>query len=93
MTVPDRWAPIAYVPEASPVTSAREALCCSCHLLLAGIGKSTLLNLIGGSLEPTKGTITRNPKVRSVMLHDVGALHASDSISCYKPACRGCEAR
>ena len=31
--------------------------------LTAGIGKSTLLDLIGGSLEPTKGTITRNPKV------------------------------
>ncbi len=28
-----------------------------------GIGKSTLLGLINGSLEPTKGTITRNPKV------------------------------
>ena len=31
---------------------------------LAGIGKSTLLNLIAGSLEPTSGHITRNPKVR-----------------------------
>ena len=30
----------------------------------AGIGKSTLLNLISGILEPTVGHITRNPKVR-----------------------------
>ena len=30
----------------------------------AGIGKSTLLNLIAGVLEPTKGQISRNPKVR-----------------------------
>lgn len=29
-----------------------------------GIGKSTLLNLIGGSLEPTSGTVVRNPRVR-----------------------------
>jgi ABC-type nitrate/sulfonate/bicarbonate transport system ATPase subunit len=29
----------------------------------AGIGKSTLLNLIGGTLEPTVGHITRNAKV------------------------------
>lgn len=29
-----------------------------------GIGKSTLLNLIGGSLEPTSGYIERNPKVK-----------------------------
>jgi ABC-type protease/lipase transport system fused ATPase/permease subunit len=28
-----------------------------------GIGKSTLLGLIAGSLEPVKGHITRNPKV------------------------------
>jgi ABC-type nitrate/sulfonate/bicarbonate transport system ATPase subunit len=31
----------------------------------AGIGKSTLLNLIGGTLEPTIGHITRNPKVQT----------------------------
>ena len=30
----------------------------------AGIGKSTLLGLINGGLEATKGTITRNPRVR-----------------------------
>ncbi len=30
--------------------------------LPAGIGKSTLLNLIGGTLQPTKGHITRNAK-------------------------------
>ena len=30
----------------------------------AGIGKSTLLNLISGGLEPTEGAIVRNPKVR-----------------------------
>lgn len=30
---------------------------------VAGIGKSTLLNLIAGVLEPTKGQISRNPKV------------------------------
>ena len=30
----------------------------------AGIGKSTLLNLISGLLEPTAGTITRSQKVR-----------------------------
>ena len=29
----------------------------------AGIGKSTLLGLISGQLEPTRGTVTRNPKV------------------------------
>ena len=29
-----------------------------------GIGKSTLLNLIGGLLEGTEGLISRNPKVR-----------------------------
>ncbi|KAG1664619.1 hypothetical protein FOA52_004494 [Chlamydomonas sp. UWO 241] len=29
-----------------------------------GIGKSTMLSLISGALEPTKGHITRNPKVR-----------------------------
>jgi hypothetical protein len=28
-----------------------------------GIGKSTLLGLISGALEPVKGHITRNPKV------------------------------
>ena len=28
-----------------------------------GIGKSTLLGLISGTLEPTRGTVTRNPKV------------------------------
>jgi len=28
-----------------------------------GIGKSTLLNLIAGSLEPVKGHVQRNPKV------------------------------
>ena len=32
-------------------------------MCLAGIGKSTLLNLIAGTLEPTKGHIARNPKV------------------------------
>lgn len=32
-------------------------------LCAAGIGKSTLLNLIGGTLEPTVGHITRNAKV------------------------------
>jgi ABC-type polysaccharide/polyol phosphate transport system ATPase subunit len=32
-------------------------------LLHAGIGKSTLLGLISGTLQPTKGHITRNPKV------------------------------
>lgn len=29
-----------------------------------GIGKSTLLGLISGQLEPTRGTVTRNPKIR-----------------------------
>ena len=29
-----------------------------------GIGKSTLLSLISGRLEASKGAITRNPKVR-----------------------------
>ena len=29
----------------------------------AGIGKSTLLGLISGQLEPMRGTVTRNPKV------------------------------
>lgn len=29
-----------------------------------GIGKSTLLNLISGALEPTSGNITRSQKVR-----------------------------
>lgn len=29
-----------------------------------GIGKSTLLNLISGGLEPTSGHVTRSPKVR-----------------------------
>ena len=29
-----------------------------------GIGKSTLLQLIAGTLEPTSGVITRNPRVR-----------------------------
>ena len=33
------------------------------HVNVAGIGKSTLLNLIAGVLEPTKGQISRNPKV------------------------------
>ena len=33
-------------------------------LCFAGIGKSTLLGLISGALEPTKGTITRNANVR-----------------------------
>lgn len=32
--------------------------------LLSGIGKSTLLNLISGSLEPTSGVISRSQKVR-----------------------------
>jgi ABC-type nitrate/sulfonate/bicarbonate transport system ATPase subunit len=44
----------------------------SCH---AGIGKSTLLNLIGGSLEPTKGTITRNPKVPEAVLSGQIMVH------------------
>jgi ABC-type thiamine transport system ATPase subunit len=34
-------------------------------LCAAGIGKSTLLNLIGGTLEPTVGHITRNAKVQA----------------------------
>lgn len=29
-----------------------------------GIGKSTLLGLISGELQPTKGHVYRNPKVR-----------------------------
>jgi ABC-type polysaccharide/polyol phosphate transport system ATPase subunit len=33
---------------------------------VAGIGKSTLLGLISGTLEPVKGHITRNPKVCAV---------------------------
>ena len=37
---------------------------CVFVFLCAGIGKSTLLNLIGGVLEPTAGTITRNAKVQ-----------------------------
>ena len=42
----------------------------------AGIGKSTLLGLISGQLEPTKGTITRNPKVRMAVFsqHHVDGL-------------------
>jgi len=42
----------------------------------AGIGKSTLLGLISGSLEPTKGTITRNAKVRMAVFsqHHVDGL-------------------
>ena len=45
-------------------------------LLSAGIGKSTLLSLISGHLEPTKGTITRNPKVRMAVFsqHHVDGL-------------------
>ncbi|KAL3162625.1 hypothetical protein ABBQ38_008672 [Trebouxia sp. C0009 RCD-2024] len=41
-----------------------------------GIGKSTLLGLISGQLEPTKGTITRNPKVRMAVFsqHHVDGL-------------------
>lgn len=41
-----------------------------------GIGKSTLLGLISGSLEPTKGTITRNAKVRMAVFsqHHVDGL-------------------
>ena len=31
---------------------------------VAGIGKSTLLGLISGALEPTQGTIMRSAKVR-----------------------------
>jgi hypothetical protein len=47
----------------------------ACHLvvcLCAGIGKSTLLGLIAGTLEPTQGTITRNPKVREQCHHSGG---------------------
>ena len=42
----------------------------------AGIGKSTLLGLISGQLEPTRGTITRNPKVRMAVFsqHHVDGL-------------------
>ena len=38
-----------------------------CSFLLPacpGIGKSTLLSLIGGTLEPVEGQITRNPRTR-----------------------------
>ena len=37
---------------------------CDCTHVAAGIGKSTLLGLISGQLEPIKGNITRNPKCR-----------------------------
>ena len=45
-------------------------------MLFAGIGKSTLLGLISGALEPTKGTITRNAKVRMAVFsqHHVDGL-------------------
>ena len=33
-------------------------------MLGAGIGKSTLLGLIGGTLEPSTGHINRNPRTR-----------------------------
>jgi hypothetical protein len=41
-----------------------------------GIGKSTLLGLIGGTLEPTRGHIYRNPKVRLAVFsqHHVDGL-------------------
>ena len=31
---------------------------------MVGIGKSTLLGLIAGTLQPTAGHVTRNPKIR-----------------------------
>jgi ATP-binding cassette subfamily F protein 3 len=41
-----------------------------------GIGKSTLLGLIGGELQPTKGHVYRNPKVRLAVFsqHHVDGL-------------------
>jgi ABC-type branched-subunit amino acid transport system ATPase component len=45
----------------------KEPHCSASHTCVlgnpAGIGKSTLLGLISGTLEPVKGHITRNPKV------------------------------
>jgi len=44
-----------------------------------GIGKSTLLNLISGTLEPTQGHIFRNPKVRIAVFsqHHVDGIDLS----------------
>jgi hypothetical protein len=46
---------------------------------IAGIGKSTLLNLIAGALEPSKGHIARNPKARPACRHPLQAHHAMHS--------------
>jgi ABC-type transport system involved in cytochrome bd biosynthesis fused ATPase/permease subunit len=48
---------------ATRIICAGTLLSCAARLAAAGIGKSTLLNLIGGTLEPTVGHITRNAKV------------------------------
>lgn len=40
-----------------------------------GIGKSTLLGLISGALEPVTGQITRNPKVGLLTYHSCHTTH------------------
>jgi ATPase subunit of ABC transporter with duplicated ATPase domains len=65
-----------------------------------GIGKSTLLNLICGHLEPTDGFITRNPGVRVAVFsqHHVDGLDLALTpvevmLKAYAPALKDQEAR
>jgi ATP-binding cassette subfamily F protein 3 len=54
-----------------------------------GIGKSTLLKLISGELEPSSGTVFRSPKVRMAVFsqHHVDGLDLSSTPLLYMSRC------